>query len=308
MGSYTIRPASRAAVKPLVGLYSESGRGKTYSALMLARGFAGAAGRIVMIETESGRGEAYEDVIPGGYDVVSMREHFSPRDYGDAFTAAEQANPSVLIVDSASHEWEGAGGVLSMAAKNQEAGKKGPLVWQMPKLDHQRHFVLRLLGTPIPLVIVCMRAKYPMEEKMVNGKKEWTRSETLEPKQSDDLLFEMFVHGWIDQAHNFHGTKYTKDELKHVFVDGKPLTLESGKRLADWSRGTAAVPDERAALLARITHAGEHLLWPKAQSQTVWAQFCGSFSRQTVPLKSLANLAEFLEAEALKIVPAEAFR
>src|SRR5215472_5863573 len=53
------RPATRAEAKPLIGLYSESGCGKTWSALLLARGFAGPLGRIGMIETEAGRGEAY---------------------------------------------------------------------------------------------------------------------------------------------------------------------------------------------------------------------------------------------------------
>jgi hypothetical protein len=251
--SYHFRPAKRSEAKPLVGLYSESGCGKTYSALLLARGFAG-SGRIGMIETEAGRGEAYADIIPGGYDVVSIRGDFSPKAYGDAITVAEQApNLSALIIDSASHEWEGAGGVLSMAAANQAAGKKGVLVWQMPKMDHQRHFMLRLMATPIPLVIICMRAKYPMlEKKAADGSKEWIRSTDLEPKQSDDILFEMFVHGWIDRQHKFHGTKYTLPELRQIIRDNEPISLESGARLAAWARGesAAAAADRPQATVA----------------------------------------------------------
>lgn len=235
--SYSLRPARRSEAKPLIGLYSESGCGKTLSALFLARGFVGPKGRIGMIETEAGRGEAYADTLPGSYEVIPMREDFSPKNYGDAISAAENAKLDALIIDSASHEWEGAGGVLMMAAKNQAEGKKGPMVWQLPKMDHQRHFMLRLMSTPIPLVIVCMRAKYPMEEKITDGKKEWTRSTNLDPKQSDDILFEMFVHGWIDQKHNFHGTKYTLDSLKSVLVDGKPLSIATGEVLAEWARG-----------------------------------------------------------------------
>jgi hypothetical protein len=236
--SVVFRPAKRSEAKPLIGLYSESGCGKTYSALLLARGFVGATGRIGMIETEAGRGEAYADTLPGGYDVLSIRSDFAPKAYGEAITAAEQAKLDALIIDSASHEWEGAGGVLSMAAKNQSDGKKGPLVWQMPKLEHQRNFMLRLLSTPIPLVIVCMRAKYPMrEQKKPNGDKEWVRSEDLEPKQADDILFEMFVHGWIDKAHKFHGTKYTLPELRQVLVDDEPISLQTGERLAAWAKG-----------------------------------------------------------------------
>lgn len=235
--SFHFRPAKRSEAKPLIGLYSESGCGKTYGALLLARGFVGPTGRIGMIETEAGRGEAYADTLPGGYEVLSIRDDFSPTNYGEAITAAEKADLQALIIDSASHEWEGAGGVLSMAAKNQADGKKGPLVWQMPKLDHQRKFMLRLLATPIPLVIICMRAKYPMYEVK---KGEWARSTQLDPKQADDILFEMFVHGWIDKEHKFHGTKYTLPELKQALVDGEPLSIASGQRLAEWAKGGGA--------------------------------------------------------------------
>jgi len=237
--AYQIRPARRSEAKPLIGLYSESGGGKTYGALLLAAGFTGGdMSKVGMIETESGRGEVFaDDPIIGGYQVISMRDDFSPKNYGQAIDVANHSVLQVLIIDSASHEWEGAGGVLGMAAANQAAGKKGPLVWQQPKMDHQREFMLRLMQTPVPLVIVCMRAKYPMKEVVTNGKKEWTRSTELDPKQSEDILFEMMVHAWIDKQHCLHPTKYTKDELKSIFVEGKMITIETGQKLAEWSRG-----------------------------------------------------------------------
>jgi len=236
--TYQFRPAKRSEAKPLIGLYSESGCGKTWSSLMLARGFVGPLGKIGMVETESGRGEAYADLLPGGYDVLPIRNNFAPSEYGKALTAAEDAKLDALIIDSASHEWEGAGGVLAMAAANQAAGKTGVLVWQQPKQEHQRHFMLRLMQTPIPLVIVCMRAKYPMiEKKKPDGKKDWIRSEVLEPKQSDDILFEMFVHGWIDREHRLHVTKYTRPDLCKVIIDGEPIRIETGRALAEWARG-----------------------------------------------------------------------
>jgi hypothetical protein len=247
--SYSFRPARRSEAKPLIGLYSESGAGKTYSALLLARGFVGPAGKIGMIETESGRGEAYADIIPGGYDVLPIREDFSPRNYGEAIAAAEAAKLDALIIDSASHEWEGAGGVLSMAAENQAKGVTGVLVWQQPKMQHQRLFMLKLMQTPISLVIVCMRAKYPMIQGInpANNKKEWYRSEELEPKQSEDILFEMFVHGWIDRGHKLHVTKCNREDLRPIFQDNKPITLETGAALARWAAGTTSPERERPA-------------------------------------------------------------
>ena len=266
--TYTFRKAATTEAKPLIGLYSESGCGKTKSALLIAKGFTGDMAKVGMIETESGRGEAYaDDAEVGGYNVLSLRESFSPKNYGEAISAAEHAGLQCLIVDSASHEWEGVGGVLAMAAANQEAGKKGPVVWQKPKMDHAREFMLRLTQTSIPLVIVCMRAKYPMEETVRDGKKDWTRSKFLAPKQSEDILFEMFVHGWIDQSHNFRGTKYTLEVLRKVFIDGEPVTVETGRRLAAWASGRKAAsaippPADSAADAPPIRVEGPEFITP----------------------------------------------
>lgn len=244
---FAFRPARRSNAKPLIGLYSESGCGKTYTALSLARGFVGPHGRIGMIETESGRGEAYSDPNEypefrgadpdSNYNVLPLHGDFSPSVYGTAIDSAERQKFDALIIDSASHEWEGAGGVLSMAADNEAKGAKGQLVWQKPKIEHQRNFMLRFMQTAIPLVILCMRAKYPMVQAVVNGKREWARSQTLEPKQSDDILFEMFVHGWIGADHKFHRTKSTAKALEPVFLDNEPITLETGRKLAAWASG-----------------------------------------------------------------------
>ncbi len=237
-----IRPASRSQAKPLIGLYSESGCGKTYTALVLARGFVGPKGRICMIETESGRGESYANPQEypeiGGYDVYSLRDDFSPKNYGAAIDEIQKAGYDALIVDSASHEWEGSGGVLDMAAKREESGKKGMLIWQVPKIDHQKHFMLKFMQTSIPMVILNMRAKYPMVDAPnpeKGGKKELHRSNKLDPKQSEDILFEMFVHGWIDKEHNFHPTKITGKGLNSIFEDGKKISVETGQKLAAWA-------------------------------------------------------------------------
>lgn len=309
--THTFRKAVTSEAKPLVGLYAESGCGKTKSALLLAKGFAGDMARVGMIETESGRGEAYaDDPIVGGYNVLSLRENFSPANYGAAIAEAEKAKVLALIVDSASHEWEGVGGVLAMAAENQAAGKKGPLVWQKPKMDHQREFMLRLTQTPIPLVIVCMRAKYPMfevkaddvaawKEAGAEGKApklgDWARSKELSPKQSDDILFEMFIHGWIGQDHRFHGTKYTVEALRPVFLDGERINVATGERLAAWSAGRAVAKitaEQAKALLLKSEQSGVDIQRVLAKASVT--------NVLDIPAEAYNRAVAFIEAAAAK--------
>jgi hypothetical protein len=259
MSNLTVRPARRSEAKPLIAFYDKSGGGKTLSALFLARGFVGRNGKIVMIESEAGRGEAHMDTVigdsyVGGFDVISLREDFSPKTYSEAITLAERADAQALIVDSFSHEWEGVGGVLHMAEMKRQEGTKGQQVWTQAKIDHQRHVIGRLLQTPIPLVILCMRAKIPMEEYLDDkGKKQLRRSDMLVPKQDHDILFECFVHGHFDAEHKFHGTKYTKPELANVLRSGEVITNATGEALARWARNepTATL----GAIIARIAHA-----------------------------------------------------
>lgn len=244
--SYEIRPASRQNNKPMICLYSESGAGKTFSALLLARGFS-PTGKVRMIETENRRGEAYSDDprIPGGYDVIPMDAPFSPQNYHAAIVAAEQAQTDVLVIDSGSHEWEGVGGVLDMAATKMANGAKSMLAWQQPKIDHQKFFINKLLQTSIPLVILCLRAKHVMIEvpnPKKPGEKMWVRDNKLSPKQSDDILFESNCHAWIDHDHRLHITRADQRGLSEVLADNQPVTLETGKRLAEWAAGHASAP------------------------------------------------------------------
>tara|TARA_Y100000310_G_scaffold67277_1_gene62599 strand:+ start:33870 stop:34913 length:1044 start_codon:yes stop_codon:yes gene_type:complete len=283
-----IREAVRSQAKPLIGFYAESGKGKTYSALLLARGFIGPKGRIIMAETEGGRGEAFadKDEYPeiGGYNVRPIREDFSPVEYGKAITEIEGAKPDAMIIDSASHEWEGAGGVLAMAAANQAAGKKGPLVWQKPKMDHQTHFMLRLMQTPIPLVIVCMRAKYAMKEiTKPNGGKEWARSKDLSPKQSEDVLYEMFVHGWIDGDHCLHVTKFTTRALESVFLTGEPVTVDTGKRLAAHAAGKVEAPAKAETAPAKADPAPQQAQSAPEPTEFIWTSSNGRVNKFTDP-------------------------
>ncbi len=232
---FEIKKATRVGVRPLIGLYAESGCGKTYSALLLARGLAGPSGKIVMIDSESGRGSLYADILPGGYDTLELTSPFSPVRYIEAIDAVEQSGAHIGIIDSASHEWEGIGGVLDMAAQNEErTGKAGLHCWKAPKLEHAK-FMLRMLQSSIPW-IVCLRAKYKSRQTKVDGKTQIVKDEATSPIQAEDFIFEMTCHAEILQNHTIIVTKCSHPALRSCFPEDKkePIAIKHGELLAKW--------------------------------------------------------------------------
>lgn len=232
-----IKKATRQGVKPLIVLYSESGCGKTFSALLLARGFVGPSGKMVMIDSESGRGSLYADIPEfGGYEVLELESPFSPASYIAAIDTVEASGATIGILDSGSHEWEGAGGVLDMAAENENrSGRAGLHNWRLPKMEHAK-FIQRLLRSKIPW-IVCLRAKYKTRQgKDDKGKTCIIKDEVTSPIQAEDFIFEATCHAEVLPRHNINLTKHSHPALKSCFPSPEqgPITMKHGEMIARW--------------------------------------------------------------------------
>ena len=238
MNEIVIKKATRVGVRPLIGLYSESGCGKTYSALLLARGFVGPNGKVAIIDSESGRASLYADCIAGGFDTLELDEPFSPENYIKAMKCVENAGYSIGIIDSATHEWSA---VLDLAAEMEERTKKAGLhCWRVPKLSHAK-FMVALLRSPIPWVI-CVRSKCKSRQiKDAHGKTQIIRDDFTSPLQSEEFTFELTVHGEVMSDHSFRLTKSSHPELRKCFPEGKPITIETGESVARWCQ----TPDTR---------------------------------------------------------------
>ncbi len=229
-----IRKATRTGIKPLIVLYSESGCGKTYSALVLARGLAGPTGKIVMGDSENGRGSLYADVpMFGGYDTLDIEEPFSPQNYISKMDEIEASGAVVGILDSGSHEWNGVGGVLDLAAENEARSGKGLHNWKGPKFEHQK-FVQRLMRSRITW-IVCLRAKFLTRQgKDEKGKTVIIKDDYPSPIQADDFTFEATCHGLIHPDHSLKLTKWSHPGLKACFPEQGPIELKHGELIAKW--------------------------------------------------------------------------
>jgi len=272
----TIKKASRTGVKPLIGFYSESGCGKTMSGLLLARGLVGPSGKIVMIDTESGRGSLYADVIEGGYDVLELREPFSPERYIEAIKAVEDSGAQVGVLDSGSHEWEGLGGVIDMATQREaKSGKPGLHNWREPKIEHQK-FMLKLLQSPLPWII-CLRAKFKTRQgKNAQGRTEIVKDEHTSPIQAEDFIFEMTCHGEVMPDHTFRLTKCSHPALRQAMPNNELTTIEHGKRLSQWCAspggpGPQANGNGKSELLSKLRDMTVSIHgWQKGMKPAEW--------------------------------------
>lgn len=255
--SLQIKPASRVGVIPWIDLYSESGCGKTYSSLLLARGIAGPKGKIVLADSESGRGSLYADVLPGGYDVLNFGAPFSPAIYREVAQAIFDSGAAVGIIDSMSHEWEGMGGVLDLAAEAEhKSGKPGLHNWRVPKMEHALLMQL-LLRSPIPL-ICCVRAKYKTRQaRNAQGKTEIVKDDYTSPIQSEEFIFEATAHAEILQDHKIRLTKCSHPELRKCFPTDRPITIADGEAIARWCAAPTAAasavtkPDSATKILKK---------------------------------------------------------
>ncbi len=234
MSELVIEDAVRVGINPLIAFYSESGAGKTYTALLMARGIAGPNGKMVMIDTENKRGSIYADLpIFGGYKRININEPYNPSKFVEAIGKVEDFGAAVGILDSGSMEWDGVGGVTDLAAEIEEKKGKGLHCWRAPKFEHQK-FVQRLMRSRIPW-IVCLRAKFKTRQTKVNGKTEIIKDDWPSPIQAEDFIFEATCHALIlPDTHDIKLTKWSHPGLRSCFPDKGPIELKHGELIAKW--------------------------------------------------------------------------
>lgn len=238
--------AKREAVPLMISLAGPSGSGKTYSAMKLAAGIAGPTGKVGFIDTEAGRGSMYADdpdiisIMPGGkYFIQSLTEPFTPKKYQANIREAINEGMSVLVIDSASHEWEGFGGCQDIAENNKLRGMPN---WAMAKMEHKK---LMNMLTQCPMhVIFCLRAR---EKSKPVKNPETGKTEILEcgmqPIQEKNFMYEMTLSMLLDADAPGKPiiTKCPKP-LRHLFTgDEAIITEDIGVKLREWSEGGNAV-------------------------------------------------------------------
>lgn len=162
MSILNIRAAVRGGSKVIIDICGTSGSGKTYTALKIARGMVSKASEIGFLDTENKRGSLYADILDGQFMIGDLYAPFSPKRYIEAVREFQEAGVKVLVIDSASHEWEGDGGCEDIANQSLLNGKK-MADWNKAKFEHKK-FMNMLLQCDMHLII-CVRARQKMDFK-----------------------------------------------------------------------------------------------------------------------------------------------
>lgn len=220
----TFTKATKTNTKLRLAITGTAGSGKTYGALLIAQGLGG---NIAMIDTENGSGNVYADLCD--YDICNLSAPYDPRRYVQCIHEAEQAGYNVIIIDSISHEWNGAGGCLDLHDKEAAGGKNSFAAWA--KVTPLHNFFLQAILASSCHIIATIRSKTGYsQEKNERGYTE-IRKVGLDPIQRDGVEFEF---GTVFDVNDKHLAIVSKDRTR-LFPDTPfQITNHVGKILLKW--------------------------------------------------------------------------
>lgn len=174
-----------------MALAGPSGSGKTYTALTLATVLAGDL-PIAVIDTERGSASKYADLFE--FDVLEL-DDFHPDRYVEAIQTAAQEGYGVVVIDSLSHAWNGANGLLEQveAIGKRKYNGNSFKAWGDVKPAENR-LVGAITGSAIH-VIATMRSKTEYVVEQNERGKATPRKVGTAPVQRDGFEYEFDVFG-----------------------------------------------------------------------------------------------------------------
>lgn len=312
---FTSSPAVRAATPLWVGLVGPSFSGKTYSAMRIATGMQKVTGgEIAVIDTEARRALHYADSFR--YIHVPFEAPFAPDDYQAAIDHCVSKGAKTIVIDSASHVWEGPGGILEWHERECDRlvelwrstrEKVQMAAWQRPK-SSLRRWINTMLQMPVSFIF-CLRAKEKL--RIVPGKDPEKRG--WQPIGAPELTYELTLKCLLLPASDGvptwqpeHGDEKQMVKLplqfRTTFAPGSKVQLSEdvGEKLARWAAGAAATTADE--LLERYRKAEEGELPQLAElARALWR---GATAEQKKALTAARDAAAARVAAAPPPTPA----
>lgn len=226
-------PATRERMKARLAIGGLSKSGKSYTSLAILRGLVGDAGRIAALDTE-GTLHAYAGKFPGtkqpaGFDAPADKPtHFSPEVYIDAITSAAAAGYDGFLVDSASPEWEGTGGILDIVDSSAgDVGGKFGSGWRKATPQHRR-LIQAILACPMHLVVTLRQEDAYV---MTDNKPERVGMKLIQGKRFE---YEFNLVATMDLAHTLRVQHSLIDFMPNSTVIASPDGLVLGQQIRAW--------------------------------------------------------------------------
>jgi hypothetical protein len=218
-----LRKATRKKAKIRLGLSAVSGGGKTYSAILIAKGLCGDLSKVAIIDTENGSADLYAHL--GEYNVLPLTAPFTPERYIEAIRACEKAGIEVIIVDSISHEWDGKGGCLeiveSLGGKYQD--------WARVTPRHQAFLEAIIHSSSHVITTVRRKQDYEM---IKDGNKVKIEKAGLREVTREGYEYELTINLEMDTQHNASASK----DRTNLFMGKTPFvpSEKTGELIAQW--------------------------------------------------------------------------
>ena len=231
-----LRKSSRKKSKIKMALQGSSGSGKTYSALLLAKGMLnGDISKAAIIDTENGSADLYANL--GEYSVLTLDPPYSPSRYMEAIDACLDGGAEVIIIDSITHCWEYLLEVHSDMPGNSFKN------WRSITPLHNK-FINKILQSPCHFIsTIRTKQDYVLNED-IHGKKV-PEKVGLKSVQRDGIDYEFTLVFDIDIKHM---AKSSKDRTG-IFTDdiGFKIDENTGKRILEWCNTTVkrTIDDEQ---------------------------------------------------------------
>lgn len=219
-----LRKATRQKAKIRLGLSAVSGGGKTYSALVIAKGITGDLSKVAIIDTENGSADLYAHL--GEYSVLPLTAPYTPEKYIAAIKECEAAGMDVIVIDSITHEWDGKGGILETA--NSMSGNSYTN-WAKLTPRHQAFLDAILQSTCHVITTVRRKQDYELIDK--DGKKV-PQKVGLKEVTREGFEYELTINMELDTS---HFATVSKDRTG-LFAANIPFTPteETGRLIKGW--------------------------------------------------------------------------
>lgn len=220
----SFKKAERKQAKLKIGLQGPSGSGKTFSALTIAQGMGG---KIAVIDTENKSASLYADRFE--FDICELEAPFTTEKYIQAMQDAAKGDYDIVIIDSATHQWMGEGGLYERKTQVDARGGNSFVNWAKFTPEHTK-FLNAIVQYPKHL-IVTVRSKQDYAVTENDKGKATPKKIGLAPVQREGFEYELTLMLELAMDHSAQASKDRTGLFDQMTF--KP-TVETGRQLIEW--------------------------------------------------------------------------